>query len=143
MPKSSGGSSKGGSKLLLGDLSEDPEWADLQPEPVVEDQGKVIAIQYTAAHKQALGYFRAVLKKVRDVCGFSNSNSQHIPRHNSNITCSSTFQHLAVGGCWRRIKHEEEGGGRGRVIERARAAAEAAASSMARCSARPVAGTLA
>lgn len=58
------------------DLSEDPEWADLQPEPVEEDQGKVIAIQYTAAHKQALGYFRAALKKVRGrLCSNSNSST--------------------------------------------------------------------
>jgi protein farnesyltransferase/geranylgeranyltransferase type-1 subunit alpha len=45
--------------------SEDPVWRDVEPEEVTCDQGKVIAIQYTEEHKEAIAYFRAVLAKVR------------------------------------------------------------------------------
>ena len=45
--------------------SQDPEWADVEPEEVTDDQGKVISIQYTEEHKEAIAYFRAVLAKVR------------------------------------------------------------------------------
>lgn len=52
--------------------SQRAEWADVQPVPVTDDAGKVVAIQYDTRHKETLGYFRACLAKVRvhsSVCG--------------------------------------------------------------------------
>jgi hypothetical protein len=45
--------------------SQRAEWADVQPLPVTDDAGKVVAIQYETRHKETLGYFRACLAKVR------------------------------------------------------------------------------
>lgn len=41
--------------------SQRPEWADVVPVKVKEG-GKVVAIQYTPDHAEALSYFRAVLR---------------------------------------------------------------------------------
>lgn len=40
--------------------SQRPEWADVAP-VLVDDGNCVVAIQYTAHHREALSYFRAVL----------------------------------------------------------------------------------
>jgi hypothetical protein len=45
--------------------SQRAEWADVQPLPVTDDAGKVVAIQYDTRHKETLGYFRACLATVR------------------------------------------------------------------------------
>jgi hypothetical protein len=45
-----------------------PEWADIEPlPPPPGDAGKVVSIQYAERHAEALGYFRAILAKVRGV----------------------------------------------------------------------------
>jgi len=42
-----------------------PEWADVTPVPVPPgDAGKVVSIQYSERHAEALGYFRAIYAKV-------------------------------------------------------------------------------
>lgn len=43
-----------------------PEWSDVSPLPLPPgDTGKVVSIQYSERHAEALGYFRAILAKVR------------------------------------------------------------------------------
>lgn len=39
-----------------------PEWEDVQP-LYVDDGGKVVAIQYTQPHAEAISYFRALVAK--------------------------------------------------------------------------------
>jgi hypothetical protein len=47
-----------------------PEWADVSPlPPPPGDAGKVVAIQYSERHAEALAYFRAVLAKVKGARG--------------------------------------------------------------------------
>jgi hypothetical protein len=42
-----------------------PEWADVAPlPPPLGDAGKVVAIQYSERHAEALGYFRAIRAQV-------------------------------------------------------------------------------
>lgn len=60
-------SSDGGSEDEV-PYAERPEWADVEPLHYVEGAVPVVAIQYTAEHKDALAYFRAVLLKVGWCC---------------------------------------------------------------------------
>eukprot|EP00200_Dunaliella_tertiolecta_P003950 CAMPEP_0202349154 /NCGR_PEP_ID=MMETSP1126-20121109/6769_1 /ASSEMBLY_ACC=CAM_ASM_000457 /TAXON_ID=3047 /ORGANISM="Dunaliella tertiolecta, Strain CCMP1320" /LENGTH=434 /DNA_ID=CAMNT_0048940927 /DNA_START=774 /DNA_END=2078 /DNA_ORIENTATION=- len=43
-------------------MSASPEWQDVQPLEV-DDGRKVVAIQYTSKHREAMAYFRAILEK--------------------------------------------------------------------------------
>ena len=41
-----------------------PEWQDVKP-IYYDDGGRVVAIQYSDSHREAMAYFRAVLASVR------------------------------------------------------------------------------
>eukprot|EP00775_Hariotina_reticulata_P003675 gene3675-3936_t len=43
--------------------SQRPEWSDIVPAPVTDDDGAVVAIQYSKQHKELLAYFRAVAEQ--------------------------------------------------------------------------------
>ncbi len=64
-----GSGEEGGEEDVLVDelqlpLWERPGWSDLEPLHLVDSTG-VVAIDYDAHHVQALGYFRAILQRVR------------------------------------------------------------------------------
>jgi len=44
--------------------SQRPEWSDIIPATVSDDESPVVAIKYTREHKELLAYFRAVVEKV-------------------------------------------------------------------------------
>lgn len=52
--------------------SQQAAWSDVTP-VVVDDGGKVAAVQYDAEHKEALAYFRAILALVSMLIPSSNT----------------------------------------------------------------------
>lgn len=45
--------------------SQRPKWADVTPAEVADADGGIVAIQYSTQHRELLGFWRAVMAKVR------------------------------------------------------------------------------